>query len=77
MPEGVKVYLGVTCAFSMVHAIWDIASPEYKDFMVVDKIGLVLLATVSGFVIWPILLREDLILLECLVRGCSTKHVEL
>ena len=77
MPRALKIYLRTTCAYGLVHAIqwtWSRTTNLYnthgrREFLHVDKLLLVGLNTVSAPFIWPLLLRADLIRLECLVRG--------
>ncbi len=70
-----SAYLHYTFAFALAHAIplvWSFKTwYENKrcEMMIVDKVILAGLCTLSGPVLWPCFLREDLIRLECLVRG--------
>jgi hypothetical protein len=90
---GLKCYLWVTCAYGLAHSVQDVwalktnlygshvSKPDnLREMMLVDKFVVVVMGTVSSSVLWPLLLRDDLIRLECLVRGKQVKdylHDEL
>lgn len=78
------LYLGITQAYGLVHAIsgvWSYKTSLYntkydepkRELLLVDKVGLVVANTVTAPFLWPFLLREDLIRLECFARGQSTQ----
>ena len=74
------LYLGITQAYGAVHGILDVWSYKtslyrttYKEptreLLLVDKVGLVVVNTVTAPFLWPFILRTDLIRLECFARG--------
>ena len=75
-----QIYMNVTCAYGLAHAIprvWSYKTSLYntlytepkRELLLVDKVGLVVANTVTAPFMWPFLLREDLIRLECFARG--------
>lgn len=75
-----QIYINVTCAYGLAHAIprvWSYKTSLYnalytepkRELLLVDKVGLVVANTVTAPFLWPFLLREDLIRLECFARG--------
>jgi hypothetical protein len=75
-----QIYINVTCAYGLAHAIpyvWSYKTSLYntlytetkREMLLVDKVGLVVANTVTAPFMWPFLLREDLIRLECFARG--------
>ena len=75
-----QIYINVTCAYGLAHAIprvWSYKTSLYntlftepkRELLLVDKVGLVVANTVTAPFMWPFLLREDLIRLECFARG--------
>ena len=80
LPRALRLYLNVTLAYGLAHALpsaWAYKTAMYrssykdpkKELLLVDKLGMVVAETVSTPILWPILMREDLIRVECLVRG--------
>lgn len=76
LTKGVKYLLGGTFGYGLAHAIPQVQS--YKTFIYpssqrhllwVDKVCLAAAITASTPLMWPWMLREDLIRVECLVRG--------
>jgi hypothetical protein len=75
--SGLRLYIGATCAYGLAHAVpiawnkktWMYGSSSKCDLLLVDKCFLVAANTVTAPMLWPLLLRDDLIRLECLVRG--------
>lgn len=80
LPKGVKYLLGGTFAYGLAHAIP--RAQSYKTFFYpcsnyesdrhllwADKVLLAALITASTPLTWPLMLREDLVRVECLVRG--------
>ena len=76
----IQLYVWGTCAYGFAHAVTDTWSRKTnmyrkhysepdREMLLVDKLGLITANTVSTPILWPILLREDLIRLECLARG--------
>ena len=73
-------YLGITMAYGFAHAVpfaWSYKTSLYRttynapkqELLVVDKVALVVVNTVTTPFLWPFLLREDMIRLECFARG--------
>jgi hypothetical protein len=73
-------YLGLTVCYGVGHmipAVWWLKWRMYnerpgeaaKDVLVVDKALLVMLVGGAGPVLWPLMLREDLVWFECWARG--------
>ena len=81
LPPALRLYVGVTCAYGLAHAIPDACSRKTsvyyghgkRELLHVEKLGLIVADTVTAPVRWPALLRSDLIRLECLVRGKPTR----
>ncbi len=80
LQRALNLYLNVTLAYGLAHALpsaWSYKTSMYstgyhapkKELLFVDKTAMVFASTVSTPVLWPILLRDDLIRVECLVRG--------
>jgi hypothetical protein len=80
LPPSLRIYIQCTCLYGLLHAIpqcWSYRtrmysrsySEEAKEVLLVDKAILMAAHAVSAPVIWPLLLRDDLIRLECLARG--------
>ncbi len=80
LATSLRLYIKCTCLYGLVHAIpelWSYKtriyrksySDEPKELLLVDKTGLMVAQTVAAPVFWPLLLRDDLIRLECLARG--------
>jgi hypothetical protein len=75
--RAVYLYVGVTWAYGVAHAIpflWSrktkyVLSKERQDMLLVDKVLHGAQLGCSSLFLWPFLLREDLIRLECLMRG--------
>jgi len=76
LTKGAKVLLGLACAYGLAHAIpavqacrtW-VYPRANQPMLLVDKVFVVAVLTASTPLLWPFMLREDLIRLECLVRG--------
>lgn len=76
------LYLKGATLFGLVHAIpyaWSHQSSIYpthgrRELLVVDKVALIGFYALSAPVVWPLMLREDLVRLECLVRGKSVRE---
>jgi hypothetical protein len=72
-----KYYCVITFAYGAVHAIRELWSFKtyYKnkkqEMALVDKLSMGVGMTGSAYFLWPVLLRQDLIRLECLLRGKS------
>jgi hypothetical protein len=74
---GLTLYIGATCAYGLAHAIPDAFSRKTnvyyahgkRELLYVDRLGLIVANTVTAPMCWPVLLRSDLIRLECLARG--------
>ncbi len=73
-------YFHITWAYGLAHAmpyVWSYKTSLYRttynepkrELLVVDKAGLVIVNMASAPIMWPFLLREDLIRLECFMRG--------
>jgi hypothetical protein len=73
-------YLGCTMAYGLAHAVpfvWSYKTSLYRkhyndplrELLLVDKVGLVFATTVTAPILWPFLLREDMIRLECFACG--------
>ena len=79
MSKAHNYYCCITFTYGAVHAIRELWSCKtyYKnkkqEMALVDKLSLGVGMTGAGYFLWPILLRKDLIHLECLLRG---KRVE-
>lgn len=76
LTKGAKIFLGLGCAYGLAHAIPAVQSyrtsmyPRSKQpLLLVDKVFAVAVLTAITPLVWPLMLREDLIRLECLVRG--------
>lgn len=80
LPRALRLYLNVTLAYGLAHALpsmWSYETGMYRtsydspkrEMLLVDKVGMVFAETVSTPVLWPLLMRRDLIRVECLVRG--------
>ena len=76
LASSLSLYIKCTCLYGLLHAIpqcWSYKSRVYtyepKELLLVDKAAVVIGMTVSAPVLWPLLLRRDLIRLECLARG--------
>jgi hypothetical protein len=58
--------------------LWSYKSRVYtyepKELLLVDKAAVVIGMTLSAPVLWPLMLRHDLIRLECLARGKPAKE---
>ena len=76
-------YFHITWAYGLAHAIpyvWSYKTSLYRtlykdpkrELLLVDKAALVVATTVTGPFLWPFLLREDLIRLECFAGGQPT-----
>jgi hypothetical protein len=76
-----KLYFASTMAYSFAHTVprvWSFKTVWYpgcekKEYLWVDKVGMVTMNTVMGPFCWPVRLREDLVQLECRVRGKAVK----
>ena len=75
MSKAHKYYCGITFAYGAVHAIRELWScktyynQKKQEMALVDKLSFGVGMTGSAYFLWPILLRQDLIHLECLLRG--------
>ena len=70
LPRALHLYWNVTCAYALAHAVpyaWSHRST--KELLVVDKMLLIVGGALSGPLIWPLFVRDDLVRVECLVRG--------
>lgn len=68
-------------AYGLAHAVpfvWSYKTSMYstygrlepkRELLLVDKVGLVFATTVTAPILWPFLLREDMIRLECFACG--------
>ena len=78
---GIRLYVGATSAYGLAHGVpyaWNKKTRMYGDsskcdMLLVDKCFLVAANTVTAPMLWPLIMRDDLIRLECLVRGKSTR----
>lgn len=74
---GLRLYVGATCAYGLAHAVphawnkktWMYRTTDKCELLVVDKLFLVVANTATAPILWPFIVRDDLIRLECLVRG--------
>ena len=80
LPPALKAYVCLTCGYGLVHAVceaWSLQTRIYqlhpgdppREVLLVDKASLIAFATMVTPATWPLLLRDDLIRLECYVRG--------
>lgn len=76
-PFALKLYFRMTCAYGLGHAVpwaWSYKTNMYnthgkRELLLVDKLGVIAVSTLVAPFNWPFLLREDLIRIECLMRG--------
>lgn len=80
-PWALRQYLKITLAYGFVHAVpyaWNCKTSLYsghgrRELLVVDKASVIFANTVTAPILWPFLLRDDLIRVECFVRGKPVK----
>jgi hypothetical protein len=49
---------------------------EEKEMLLVDKIGRITGGSCAALFIWPVMLGEDLVRLECAVKGKDTREYQ-
>ena len=76
-----NIYINTTLTYGFTRAVtYDYEGEKYyrnkktaeyekKEMLIFDKIGRISMKTVAATFAWPVMLGDDLIRLECVVRG--------